>query len=408
MASLYKRGEKYWIKMHRPNQRTKPDRIPTGTGDLAMAKAMLESMVGDKAKNLPVNPKAYTIEFWQLAEAVLEDYENEGYTSLPHAKGRFMNHICPALGHMIAMNMTEGDLRRYRTQRRHEGAKPATIRHELELIKRAFTLGQREHRIVGPYVELPEVQNARKGFFEKETFTRVYNAIEPVYRPFLYFAYVTGWRTGEIKDLRRRHLDFTNKVIRLDPGTTKNGDARVFPMIEGLDEMLAAQVARPGFPEDYVFTYQKLYKSGKGKSAAVRARAGSPIGQPKPIGDFGKAFAMACYKAGLPCDVEPWEYTDRWGNVHSGERVMRAHNVPHDFRRSAVMNLTRMQVPEKVSMDLCGHRTREVFDRYRIVTQNDIDVAAAKMAAAYKNLIAGDSAGTIAGTISRLPRKRVN
>jgi integrase len=43
------------------------------------------------------------------------------------------------------------------------------------------------------------------------------------------FAYVTGWRVAfEILPLEWRNVDLREGEVRLDPGTTKNGEGRVF------------------------------------------------------------------------------------------------------------------------------------------------------------------------------------
>ena len=175
---------------------------------------------------------------------------------------------------------------------------------------------------------------------------------EPV-RPAATFAYITGWRIdSEVLSLEWRQVDFGAGEVRLDPGKTKNGEGRTFPMTRDLRELLEQQRA----------ITENLQRQLKVVCPRVfhRDRAAHQ--------ELPRRVSDGLYGAGCP------------------------GRVLHDFRRTAVRNLVRAGIPERVAMQMTGHKTRSVFERYNIVSAGDLREAAKRLDAA---------TGTISGTIEQ-------
>jgi integrase len=97
-----------------------------------------------------------------------------------------------------------------------------------------------------------------------------------------------------------------------------------------------------------------------------------------------KAKTDALRKKGTIC---PWVFHRHGIPIkafrRSWKRACIAAGVPgrmfHDFRRTAVGNLVRAGIPERVAMQMTGHKTRSVFERYNIVSEGDLDMAARRL-----------------------------
>jgi integrase len=110
-------------------------------------------------------------------------------------------------------------------------------------LKHAFYLGWKStpRKVASvPYIPMLEERNVRKGFFEHDQFIAMRAGLPEYLRPVLTFVYYTGCRRGEILALRWSQVDLTERVVRLEPGTSKN-EARNLPLTSELYETLSMQ-----------------------------------------------------------------------------------------------------------------------------------------------------------------------
>jgi integrase len=91
----------------------------------------------------------------------------------------------------------------YITKRREEGKANATINRELELLRRALRLAHDRQLLPSiPKVRVLTENNTRQGFFERPDLEAVVAALPDYLRDLTRFAYLTGWRKGEIISLK--------------------------------------------------------------------------------------------------------------------------------------------------------------------------------------------------------------
>jgi integrase len=286
------------------------------------------------------------------------DYRINGRREGDLAK-RWKGHLEPAFGSDLAAAVTSARIAKYVEARTAEGAKPATVKLELACLRRMFRLGLAGGKVVRvPHFPTVAVNNTRKGFFEYDAFERVVAELSTHLRPLAIVGYWLGWRKGELLGLERRQVDLSLGTVRLDPGTTKNKEGRlVYLPVEALEALKAWDEKTAAFErEKNVIVRHAFHNDGK------------------PLRSIDAAWKSACKRAGVP------------GMLF------------HDLRRTAARNYVRSGVTERVAMKVLGHKTRSMFDRYNITSEDDLQQAAALVLPAPTN---GDVLGTIADLNAR-------
>lgn len=337
-GSLFQRAGSnfWWIQFHRDG---KCYRESTHTAKESQARRILQRRLGEAASELFIAPQTAKIRVSELAEDFLRDQRICERKAAHDAETRWNLHLKPSFGHFRALMVGTELLSRYVFQRQEEGAKNATINRELACLKRMFNLGMQAsppkvHR-VPKFPRLAE-RNVRKGFVEDADYGKFAEACDGIgiwMRSLFETAYSYGWRRGELLNLKVQQIDLLSGTIRLNSGETKNDDGRVVIMTERVRWFLTQCVAGKK-PEEYVFTRASDYK---------------------PVRDFRDAWKSVCDQTGC------------------------SSLLFHDLRRTAVRNMVRSGVPERVAMQVSGHKTRAVFDRYNIVSEADLKEAARKL-----------------------------
>ena len=371
-GSIYRRKKKlpdgaevtlkpWWIQYRVTGKKVRESSKSTRYGD---AERLLRQRLREVDTGSYAGPVAERIRVADLLDDLIADFELNAKSVewVRYVDG----HLRPFFGKLKASSVGTRQISEYIKFRREQGVSNSTVNRELGRLRRAFNLAR---EATPPTVmrvpRIPKLEEAppREGFFEHEEFLAMRPRLPEDLRLVITFAYYTGCRKGEILGLRWLQVEFVERVVRLEPGETKNGEAREIPLVGELYDMLVLQreIRDQRWPEcPWVF-----FRHGK------------------PIKDFREAWDQAAEGAGL------WD-ADR----------ARPTKLFHDLRRTGVRNLVRAGVPERVAMAISGHKTRSVFDRYNIVSRRDLHLAAARLEQHISKLERGQTGHTL-GTLGK-------
>jgi integrase len=229
-------------------------------------------------------------------------------------------------------------------RRRRKAAARNSVRYEVAILSAAFSVAV-ENDLLATMPKFKKVAAgaARAGFFEVGEFAALVVELPQDIADLVRFLRLTGWRRGEGIGLQWAQVDWDDDgyleeerepvageraCIRIGAAQTKGGAAREFPIHKApeLIELLRSRWQR----RDGLRVFHR---------------------QGAPIGDFRKAWATACTKAGL------------------------VGRLVHDLRRTAARDFRKAGAGEKEIMELCGWESRDMFDRYNIIDAADLSRA---------------------------------
>jgi len=339
----------YWIQWS-IGGKTYRESAETGRHSEAVEK--LKAKLTGIGRGRLVGPEQKRLALSNIAQEYLRDYEVRGLRSLDTARGR-VAHLQDFLGgDTRALAITTDLIREYQLHRKQEGAEPATINRETSALARMFTLVIKAGKLSWrpSFPDRLEESQPRQGFFEVSEYQAIREHLPAAYQDVLDFAYLSGWRRSEITGLTWAEIDLPGGLIRLTPERSKSKEGRRLPLSPPLRGILGRRLAARRLDTPLVFHH----KHGQ------------------PIGDFRKAWAKACVEAGL------YRVVTVDGRGTTEKKV--AQKLFHDLRRTVVRNLIRSGTPEGVAMKLTGHKTRSVFERYNITSEEDLRQASLRLA----------------------------
>lgn len=186
------------------------------------------------------------------------------------------------------------------------------------------------------------VDNKKKGFLTPEQFDVLVNKLPRDIRDLVTFIYKIGMRSGAARQITWEMVDHDARTLTVPGEIMKNSEALTIPLVK-----------KDGKPL-FSFITKELKRKSTGLIFTVTEMR------------LRNEWRKACHELGH-------------GVFDKRTRSYRGLSL-HDFRRSAVRNLRKRGVSEKVIMTISGHKTASTFKRYDIIDESDKVAALSSLA----------------------------
>ena len=347
---------------------------PESWTNLTRARTALDLLRNDvKQGVIAVGSDPASIRYGDLRKLYLDNYRERGNRSLLTNAETGEDYVCGLkhLDNFFAYKsetekgwkvsaITVESVKQFKVQRQQEGASNGTINRSLAALRRMFKIALQEKKLQPQHIPfigmLEEPAQPRAGFLDITGYDKLQEVLPEYVRPLLQVGFYTGMRLGEIINLKWSRVDLSSNAIRLTPQDCKNKTGRYIPLIDGLPEMFE--------------NLRRKNPSADGNDFVFLSANG------EPIGSFIKAWRNACIAAAIKTTINGEEIVSHFEKDGTYRGL-----IFHDLRRSAVRNLVQSGVDPTTAKAISGHRTDEVFQRYDIKVEDDLQNAGEKVAA---------------------------
>ena len=248
-----------------------------------------------------------------------------------------LNSFNEIFGEKTVGSVKPVDIENYQIRRKQQGYSDSYIDQQVGAA-RTMINKMCDNDIIGPEAlkvfkrvgkMLKKNSNARSRILAPTEYNTLMCHLPSHLKPIVATAYFTGMRKGEILNLTWKRVSLKRRTINLLAEETKDGEARDIPITKELYTMLKSLPV--GIGNKYVFLYRG-----------------------KKLSDIRAGLMRGCKKADIP-----------YGREKENGFVF------HDLRHTFNTNMRKAGVPESVIMAITGHSTREMFDRYNTVDEQD-------------------------------------
>ena len=258
-----------------------------------------------------------------------------------------LRRFCSVYGANQVNQLKAVDLENLQMKRKAEGLADATVDDEIGQV-RTMVIKAFDNDIVGgePLKAFKRTKkllknnaNARDRVLSPDEYQRLYDAAAVHLKPIVATGYYTGMRRGEILGLTWDKVDLREGFIHLDAEETKDGEARDIPICEDLKIIFQRLQRALHIPNVFLYTRKLITRD-----ETIQ----------RPVKDIQRAMHEACGEAGIT-----------WGKNVKGGFIF------HDLRHTFNTNMRKAGVPESTIMEITGHSTRQMFDRYNTIDEDD-------------------------------------